>query len=72
MEVIFRKCNTIYVQRPGSCCTRDLNIFFIYFILPAFFGSIYSMWAPSYLAQNLVRRHPFSFIFRGIYGFKEV
>jgi len=29
------------------------------------------VWAPSYLEHNLFVRPTFSFIFRGIYGFKE-
>jgi len=44
---------------------------FVYFILPALFGSIWSVWAPSYFGQGLVRRHALSFIFHGIYDFKE-
>jgi len=70
MEAIFRKCTAVYIECPGSHCTCELLLTYLLHST-CIFGSICSVRAPSYLAQNLARHCAFSFIFRGIYDFKD-
>jgi hypothetical protein len=66
MEAIFRKCTAHYVRSVEEDTVHVIYCLLIYFILPAFFVSIRSVWPPSYLPQSLVLGHAlglFSVIF---------
>jgi len=72
MEAIFRKYTALYVRvSRKSLFTWFISYLFTSFYLH-FFGSIWSVWVPSNFGQGLVRRQALSFIFHGIYDFKDV
>jgi hypothetical protein len=54
---------------PRRHCTPDL---FIYFIVPAFYGSSGSVWVSLQLTQSLMHHYVICDIFHTICGVKEV